>query len=267
MSGPPEALMRIQRQFAGHIRDPEGVAPLAGLEARRLAIYRRLVFNNVSRLMASNFPVIKRLCTGQDWNELIAEFVRVHRAETPLFPQIAHEMVRYLQRLHEAGCLPLPFLAELAHWEALETGVRLHPADLGVIAPGREVDPVRARPILNPTLSMAMYAWPVHLIGPRYQPSSPAAEPIILLACRKRDETLAFQKLNVLSACLIETMQARPAAGVIAHLEAIAERLAPNDSELIIGQGLLLIQRLLEAEVVLSLEPLSSTKTSTPEIS
>lgn len=265
MSMPPEDLLRIQRHFAGHIRDPEAVAPPADLEPRRLAIYRRLVFNNISRLMASNFPVIKRLCTDQIWHDLIAGFLKEHRAETPLFPEIAKEMVRYLHRLQHEDALALPFVADLAHWEATETEVRLHPADFDRIGAGNEADPERARPVLNPTMRMVTYAWPVHLIGPRYQPSSPSVQPVILLAYRQRDDRVAFKQINALSACLIESLQAGPAVGVLDHLEAIAGQLAPLETHAVISQGLLLIQNLRDAEVILRLEPLPSDNTSTPE--
>ncbi|MEN1729203.1 MAG: DNA-binding domain-containing protein, partial [Pseudomonadota bacterium] len=63
----PERLLELQRRFAGHLRDPDNVPPPEGIEDRRLAIYRRLFFNNLSNLFARNFPVIRKLTEDDDW--------------------------------------------------------------------------------------------------------------------------------------------------------------------------------------------------------
>ena len=42
-----QEFQKVQLQFADHIRDPIGNAPVSGLEERRLQIYRDLFFNNV----------------------------------------------------------------------------------------------------------------------------------------------------------------------------------------------------------------------------
>ena len=54
------ALRAQQDALAAHIRDPENVAAPAGVEERRLKIYRELFFNNVEGLLAGNFPVLRR---------------------------------------------------------------------------------------------------------------------------------------------------------------------------------------------------------------
>ncbi|MDH4254937.1 MAG: DNA-binding domain-containing protein, partial [Gammaproteobacteria bacterium] len=51
------AFQRRQYEFAAHIRDPDANPPPAGIEDRRMAIYRELFYNNLLSLLGSTFPV------------------------------------------------------------------------------------------------------------------------------------------------------------------------------------------------------------------
>ena len=96
----PEAPSRLRaQQFAltRHLRDPQGQPAPAGIEERRLAIYRDLLFNNVESLLAGNFPVIRRLLGESDWKLLVRDFFRDHRCQTPLFPELPREFLRFLE--------------------------------------------------------------------------------------------------------------------------------------------------------------------------
>ena len=52
------SLARLQTEFTAHIRDPDRQAVPDGIEDRRMKIYRELFFNNISSLLASNFPAL-----------------------------------------------------------------------------------------------------------------------------------------------------------------------------------------------------------------
>ncbi|MEJ2257816.1 MAG: DNA-binding domain-containing protein, partial [Woeseiaceae bacterium] len=45
-----------QYAFAAHIRDPENVPAPDDIEARRMAVYRDLFFNNLFSLLGTFFP-------------------------------------------------------------------------------------------------------------------------------------------------------------------------------------------------------------------
>ncbi len=249
---PPDKLLQLQRRFADHIRNPEESAPPPGIEERRLVIYRRLFFNNLSNLMAKNFPVLRRLYSDEAWDGLIRAFLRDHRAETPLFPQIGEEMVRFLAGLQTGPLLPYPFLYELAHWEYLETCVRFDEADPISIDPTPDAVPGETRPILNPTLRLAAYQWPVHRIGPKYLPKAPGQGQIILLACRQRDDKVAFKEINLLAAQLIELIQLHPAFTGHELMSQLSARLPHIDVGALTTQGLKLLGSLRESEVILA---------------
>ena len=101
MNAPPTGkrpdFVRRQYEFAAHIRDPERQAAPAGIEDRRMKIYRDLFFNNIESLLAGNFPVLRKLYDDACWKELVRDFYANHLCRTPLFPEIAREFLRYLQ--------------------------------------------------------------------------------------------------------------------------------------------------------------------------
>ena len=85
MSAAPETGLQagrsraLQYAFTAHIRDPENNAAPAGIEDRRMAIYRDLVYSNMESFIASNFPVIRTLYDDDQWSTLAHEFFREHQ--------------------------------------------------------------------------------------------------------------------------------------------------------------------------------------------
>ncbi len=63
----------IQQQydFAAHIRNPEQNPAPAGIEDRRMGIYRELFYNNVEGFLSNGFPVLAgitgRYGAGTQW--------------------------------------------------------------------------------------------------------------------------------------------------------------------------------------------------------
>jgi uncharacterized protein len=247
---PPEKLLALQQRFAGHLRDPDGVAAPEGLEERRLAIYRRLFFNNLNNLFARNFPVIRKLFDQTAWDAIIRDFMIVHRSTTPLFTEIGSEFVNYLQNTRKAEADDPPWLAELAHWEYLETCVRLAEADPQAVQVTTEPDLLEGIPVANPTLRMARYAWPVNRISPDYRPSQPEPEPLLLAVWRHRNDRVGFMKLNTLAAHLIDRIQSADGQTGRSLLETIAEQIA-QPAPKVIAAGRDLLESLHQREVLL----------------
>jgi uncharacterized protein len=250
---PPERLLELQRQFAGHIRDPEGVAAPGELEERRLAIYRRLFFGTLDNLFSKNFPVLRDIIDDDRWRRLIREFMVEHRATTPMFTEIGREFVRFLDEKRPAG-LP-PFTLELAHWEYLETCVRLAEADPGTVPADRNGDLLAGVPVLNPTLRLAQYHWPVHEIGPDHQPDSPLDQAIVLAAWRRRDDKPGFMRLNQVTARLITLVDESSDASGRAILERIAQELKAPDPAAVVQSGADMLGRLHDREILLGTHP------------
>ena len=111
---------RVQYEFTAHLRDPAGAPAPAGIEDRRLAVYRELVFTNMESFISSNCPVIRSLCDDARGDTLAREFLRDHRCHTPLFPEFAREFLRYILARREQGRDDLEELVEDARHSGAE---------------------------------------------------------------------------------------------------------------------------------------------------
>jgi uncharacterized protein len=252
---PPKRMLEAQRRFADHLRDPQGKAAPEGIEVRRIAVYRRLFFNNLRNLFARNFPVIRKLYGDSDWDTIIRDFMIHHRPSTPLFTEIGQEFVDYLENTRDAGHDDPPWLAELAHWEYLETTVRLHAADIDAVEVASETDLLDHCPVLNPTLAIGQYQWPVHRIGPDFRPDTPESSPVLLATYRRRDDKVAFMKINALTAHLLSNLQSADHQPGRSVLESIAEDIN-QPAEQVIESGTQLLTTLHHRQIILgSREP------------
>ncbi len=252
----PDAPSRLRAQqlaLTRHLRDPQAVAAPQGVEDRRLAIYRDLVFNNVESLLAGNFPVLRQVLGDADWRALVRDFFRDHRAQTPLFPELGREFLRFLDaRDDEAPALP-PFAGELAHYEWVELALQISDAPLPPHdAHGDLLDGI---PVLSPLAWPLAYAWPVHRIAPDHQPESPPAEPTLLLVRRESDGEVRFSQLSPLAFRLLQRLEQAPQLSGRAQLEALAQEAAQADVAGFVKEGAALLEQMRGAGVIPGTRP------------
>ncbi len=195
---------RKQYEFAAHIRDPENNAAPAGIEDRRMAIYRDLFFNNLQSLLGSTFPVLKKLSGKERWAKLIREFMAKHEAQTPYFLEIPKEFLAFLEHEHTPGADDFPFLLELAHYEWVELALSVS-TDSDDDA---EVDPagdlLEGVPLLSVLAWPLAYRYPVHRISQSYQPTEPGEQPTYLAIYRNLDNEISFMELNAVTSGLLD---------------------------------------------------------------
>ena len=187
--------------LAAHVRDPDAHPGPPGIEARRLKIYSDLVYNNLDSLLAGNFPVIRKTLGDADWQTLVRGFLSRHHSHTPLFTELGREFIAFLES--DADIDPArPWLAELAHYEWAELGLQLSEA----LAPPHDPDGdlFDGVPLLSPLAWPLAYLWPVHRIGPDFQPTEPPPEPTLVLLRREADGRIHFSQLSPLLYRLLE---------------------------------------------------------------
>ena len=236
-----EGELRAQQDaLAAYVRDPLRAAPPAGIEERRLKIYRELFFNNVEGLLAGNFPVVRRLY-GERWVPLVRAFYRDHGSRTPLFTEIAREFLRYL----EDGPAREPWLCELAHYEWIELALQVSEAREGDIAhdplEAAAVDAIQAlldgRPALSPLAWPLAYAWPVHRIGPDFLPTAPPAAPTLLLVHREAQGRVSFHEPSALAWRLLQRLDEAPGLSGREQLLALAGEAGHAGDDAFLAQG------------------------------
>ncbi len=251
----PEALVRLQTRFAGHIRNPESVPAPEGIEDRRMAIYRDLFFKNIVTFLSSNFPVLKTLFSQQDWTSLCRDFYTDYRCHTPLFAEIPREFLQYLQN-HRAGHDgDPPFMLELAHYEWVELALALDEADLDAIEVNPQGDLLNGVPVLSPLAWPLSYQYPVHEIRKDFQPETRPEKPTHLLVWRQQDFTIKFMQLNEISLLLLQKLKEEPAQSGLELLTNIAGIIKHPKPDVVVEGGKTLLNELKEKQVILGTRP------------
>lgn len=233
----PAELEALQSAFAAHIRNPDKNAAPAGIEDRRMKIYRELFFNNIQSLLAGNFPVLRKLYDDVGWRSLIRDFYDRHRSKTPLFPEVAKEFLRYLQDERGSRKEDAPFLLELAHYEWVELALELDEREPGDIPADADGDLLSGRPLLSPLAWPLTYRFPVHRISPDYQPREAPAEATHILVYRNSGDDVKFMQLNPVSQLLLDLMQQDAGLTGLELLQEVARRIRHPDPEKVLAAG------------------------------
>jgi hypothetical protein len=246
------ALLQQQNAFGAYLRDPDHCVPPAGMDVKRAEVYRQLVFANLSSLLSGTFPVLIRILGDGRWRVLIRVFLRDHRGRTPRFGEIAREFVEFLASqpsgLNE-GSWP-PFMVELAHYEWVEMVLQqsqaepLVPSDVGLLLE----QALQVSPLAFPLA----YAWPVHRVGPDYQPETPPAQPTLLLVRRTADWSVKFSELSPLAWRLLQRIGEFPELHGREQLEGLAVEAGAAGVPDFIASGVALLRQL-QAEGVVGL--------------
>ena len=251
----PEALARLQTSFAAHIRDPQSVAAPEGIEDRRMAIYRRLFFNNICNFLSSNFPVLKSLYAESDWTALCREFFRDYRCHTPLFPELPREFLQYLQDHRQNHAGDPPFMLELAHYEWVELALSLDETDVDDIEANPDGDLLNGIPVLSPLVWPLSYQFPVHRIRADFQPATVPDTPSHLLVWRQEDFKVKFMQLNETSMLLVQKMKEEPDLTGLGLLEAVAGIIKHPKPGVVLEAGSNLLNELKEKQIILGTRP------------
>jgi hypothetical protein len=252
----PGRTQRLQYQFTAHLRDPAQKSAPAGIEDRRMGIYREMVFANMESYISSNFPVIRSLYNDTEWSVLARDFLREHQCHTPLFPEFGREFLRYLELRQEQDrgspqVRDPEFLLELAHYEWAELALSLDEAQIGDVPHDPDGDPLTGIPAISPLACVLGYRYPVHCIRPDFRPAEASAEPTLLLLVRGRDDKVRFHEINALSAMLIERLQANSEQTGTQCVDALLADYEPAIARDLRAAGLAMLTELKSQEAIL----------------
>lgn len=248
---------KIQYAFAAHLRDPQRRKAPRGIEPRRLKIYTELFYNNVESFLATGFPVLRRITPDARWHALVRDFYARHESHEPLFHGIAAQFLKYLER-RRAKDDP-PFLRELAHYEWVELALAVAPEPrAGAVDP--DGDLLDGVPVVSKLAWSLSYAFPVHRIGPDYQPDEPPAQPTHLVVWRNADDEVKFMEANALTARLLALM-APPRRTGRQLLERIARELKHPQPQAVVEQGAPALTGMRERGIILGTAGLGTKRT------
>ena len=229
----PKNFQELQYRLAAHLRAPHENPPPEGLDDRRLAVYRRLFFRNITQLISSAFPVLRKFYIEKAWLALLRKFYAKHQCHSPYFAHVSREFLDYLKNEHRTTNDDPPFIRELAHyeWIELELAVSDEEPDLPAIDP--DGDLLDEPPALSPLARRLAYHWPVHKISPNFHPRQPDEELTYLVVCRNRDNEVIFVRTNLATNLLLDEISRHPDKSGREHIERLAaEQRLPLDTAL-----------------------------------
>lgn len=245
------AFQKHQYELAAHIRDPEHNAAPAGIEDRRIAIYRELFYNNVQSLLAGTLPVLRKVLSDGQWHRLIRQYFAHHEAHTPLFLEMPQEFISYLQEEHELADDEPAFMLELAHYEWAELAVSILEDEPDLDAVDVRGDLLDGVPVVSPICWSLAYTYPVHLIKPEHLPDEPGEEPTFLVVYRNLEDEVGFLEINAVTARLIELLERGEGRVGRDVLQQISEEIGHEDSTVVIEAGRDILDRLRRHDVIL----------------
>ena len=233
-----QAFKDKQYAFAAHIRDPENVAAPEGIESRRMAIYRKLFFNNLYNLLGTFFPVLRKIHSDAQWRRFVRGFMQHHQAQTPYFLQLPEEFLAYLQNEFEESEDDFPFLLELAHYEYAELALAVSEEETDLTGVDPNGDLLSTVPVKSALSWSYAYHYAVHRISPDALPSEPEDHPVYLALYRGGDDSVGFLELNAITAALLDAIEFNEDNLTGEQLlRALADKINYPDADALIAHG------------------------------
>ena len=243
--------VRQQYAFAAHIRNPEKNPGPEGIEERRMKIYRELFYNNVEGFIANTYPVLRRILPDDRWHAMMRDYFAQHISHTPLFPEMPREFLKYLEHEREPQPDDPPFLLELAHYEWVELALSLLDEKIDATEIDAQGDLLDGIPVISPLAWALSYRFPVHKIGPDFQPSEAGGMQTHLIVYRDADFDVRFIEINPVTARLLQLFSGEDAVSGRAALQQVAAELNHPQPGIVIQGGMELLNDLRRRQVIL----------------
>jgi hypothetical protein len=245
----PPSFIDTQYQFAAYLRDPDNQPVPDNIEPRRMAIYRELFYNNIEGFVANGFPVLRQLFSDEAWHSMIRDFMIKHHCKTPLFHQIGREFMAYLENDRDNENDPI-FIQELAHYEWVELALSVLDDELAPAKINSSQDILDISFKTSPLAWPLVYNYPVHQIGPDFQPNEASISPVHLLVYRNKEDSITFLELNPVSARLINLLNEGQIGKMAA--ETIASELKHPNPQVVFDGARALINDWLQREILIT---------------
>lgn len=245
-------LQKLQNDMASHLRDPANVAGPANIEKRRLKIYQDLIFNNIEGFISGAFPVLRDLYSEEHWLALVRTFVIQHESHSPYFLHISQEFLQFLQNEYELGPNDPDFMLELAHYEwtelALDVSEEQEPAPNDLLTLD-DSDLLAKSLRLSPLAWPLSYQYPVHQIGPDFQPQEVPEQNTFLVVYRQ-DEEIKFIQSNAVTVRLLLLLAEQDQRSLKDVLMQLAEEMQHPEPEQVLSFGLGLVRDMLSKKIL-----------------
>lgn len=231
------AFKKHQYEFTSHIRDPEKNPIPNGVEDRRMAIYRELLYNNIEGFVASGFPIIRKIYNDENWHKMIRDFFANHQSQSPYFLEISQEFIEYLQDERQSQKEDPAGLIELAHYEWVEMALHVSDESIDLEQVNPNGDLLSQQPVFSPVAWPLIYQFPVHKMGPDYLPPEPPEQQTYLVVYRNRNDEVCFLETNPVTARLIEILKENESCSGSQAIEKISQEMNHPNPDVVMQGG------------------------------
>jgi len=240
-----------QLEFTAHIRDPKKNTIPAGIEDRRMQIYRELLYNNVEGFIASGFPVIREIFDDENWHKMIRDFFANHESHSPYFLEISQEFIDYLQNERKPQNEDPAGLIELAHYEWVELALHVLDETVSMDHINANGDLLLQHPVFSPLAWPLVYQYPVHTMSRDNLPEKTPGEPTYLVVYRNRNDQVQFLEINPVTARLIGLLVDNESYTGLDAIEQITREMNHPNPDAVKQGGLAALQELHQYGIIL----------------
>lgn len=242
------AFQAYQAAFTAHLRQPSLHAKPTGVDAKRMRVYREIVFNNFYASVSACFPVLGGILGKRRLSRLVRQCFFSQQFTSPLFKDIPGSFVAFL-RAHTPADLPA-YSAQLAHYEWIELVLS---QQVDTAPPAFADAPAAEHALLHRVVQLCgvhqllHYDYAVHQLSRKRR----AAEtiPSFLLVYRTPELKVRFIQLNAITYQLLQQLQTG-ATTAYHHLRQLAETMPDLPSETIIVFGLQTLHALYQQQAI-----------------
>lgn len=228
-----------QAAFTAHLRNPAAHASPAGVNSKRIRLYREIVFNNFLASVSACFPVLLGILGKRRFGRLVRQCFFTQQFTSPLFHDIPGSFVVFLQSFKS----PVPglpdYAAQLAHYEWIELALSRQVDTAPVITSGKVIAEANAllhcEARLPAVHRLLQYDFAVHQLSRKQSATLPVKT--FLLVYRDLDFQIRFIQLNAVTFQLLQQLETCSQTS-LAHLQNLAQSLPQLASESFISFGL-----------------------------
>jgi hypothetical protein len=195
-----------QAKLAGYCRD--GVEPkdLIGINKDNLYQYRRLVFNIVSDILETAYPITYSHLDQEVWNDLVYNYFTEHKCQTPQVWRMPLEFYEYCIQKNIQEKLNVPFLNDLLYFEWLEMEIHTM-EDLEYPEYKAEGDWMNDAIALNPEHKLVKLEYPVHTTPPGPELLEKKGDYFLLVYREKESGNVQFVDLSMFYTYILENIK------------------------------------------------------------
>lgn len=233
---------KYQAEFTAYIRNPLQNKKPPNVNASRIAVYKKAVFNNIAESVSVCFPVCQTVISKRAWQTLMRQFVASHAAASPLFREIPEQFLLFLQPLQTIPA----YFKQLAHYEWVELAISLQQTETITIS--EHMGLLQQKPLLAGAHMLLEYDYAVHEISAKVKPKH--AQKTHLLVFRNPQHQVKFIELNPVTYRLLQLIKQQNLTGEQA-LKQLAKEIEHPDTAAIVSFGLGILMDLANQQAII----------------